>query len=107
MTDHDQITVTAPRELPLSADTVLSRLSARMWQTAGQVADDLRQCGPLAFAGGDAEYRAFHLSSPKRQYDRVYRILLALRSAGRADCVLGDDKGNEVRVFRLFPDAGK
>jgi len=88
--------------MKLTNETVVGRLTPTRWLTAGQVTDDLRQCGPLAFHGGDAEYREFDLRNAKQQYQTVYRVLIRLRDAGLIDCVLGDDRGNEVRTFRLF-----
>jgi hypothetical protein len=87
--------------MKLTNKTVLGRLSAVKWFTAGQVTDDLRQCGPMVFQS-DAECREFRMRSNKSQYQAVYHVLMRMKKAGMIDCVLGDDSGHEVRVFRLF-----
>jgi hypothetical protein len=90
----------------LSDDTVLKRVSRTRWMTAGQVADDLRQCGPLAFASRD-EYTAFRSAAPRRQYDAVRRVLMRLRFTRGLDCCLGSDDGREVRVFMLVDEVAR
>lgn len=85
----------------LSVSTIKKRLSNNRWLTAAQVCDDLRQCGPLAFAGGEDEYKGFQYSTKKKQYQMVYSALLKSRSEG-VDSVLGDDTGKETRVFKLL-----
>lgn len=87
----------------LTEKTIRYALSYAKWQTAGQVCDYLRQCGPMCFAD-DAEYEDFKFSIKRDQYQAVYRALMRLRKSG-VDCVLGDDRGREVRVFMLVEPA--
>jgi hypothetical protein len=95
---------------PLSDESVLARLSTERWYTAGQVADDLRQCGPLAFAGDDPDGQHTHFNKlmlVEDQYQAVYNVLMRLKRRGKVDTALGDDKGREVRVFRILTEENR
>lgn len=70
------------------------------WQTAGQVTDHLRQCGPSAFIS-EEEYKDFHYTTKAKQYSSVYNALMRLREVCVDSC-LGADDGREVRVFKLL-----
>jgi hypothetical protein len=80
--------------------TIEMILNYTSWWTAGQATDYLRQCGPLAFHS-EKEYEDFRAASKRRQYAAVYNALMRLRGKGMVDSCLGDDRGREVRVFRL------
>ncbi len=85
----------------LSQTTIERRLSDTCWITAGQVCEDLRQCGPLAFES-DEEYRTFRFSVKRKQYQVVYGVLMILARRECIDSALGDNRGREVRVFKLL-----
>lgn len=95
---------------PLTDESVLARLSTTKWYTAGQVTDDLRQCGPLAFEGNDPDGQYTHFAKlmlVEDQYQAVYTVLMRLKRRGKVDTALGDDKGREVRVFRILTPENK
>jgi hypothetical protein len=93
-----------PPPVKLTNETVLARMSDTKWYTAGQITDDLRQHGSLGYEGEnpDGQYRWFKYQFTNEQYQAVYNVLRRMRRAGIIDTALGDDKGNEVRVFRIL-----
>ena len=85
--------------MTLHKTTIETALSETQWLTAGQVAQYLRQCGPLAFHD-EAEYKDFRYATKARQYSAVYNALLRLRGICVDSC-FGADDGKETRVFML------
>lgn len=98
-----------PPQVKLNDATVLALLSDTKWYTPGQIADDLRQRGPLGYEGPDpdGQYKWFQWQFPKEQYRTVYNMLKRLKNAGTLDTALGDDKGREVPVYRILTDANR
>lgn len=62
----------------------------------------LDQAGPSIF-GAEYEYRQYNNATQRDRYKKIHNKLQHLRKTRRVDCVLGDDNGNEVRVYRLLP----
>src|SRR5581483_10934690 len=87
--------------MTLYTTTIERRLSNTVWLTAGQVCDELRQCGPLAFHD-EQEYQTFRYGTKDAQYRAVYKGLMRLRNDGLIDTAIGDDSGRETRVFKEF-----
>jgi hypothetical protein len=85
----------------LSVQTIKLALSGTKWLRAGQVANYLRQCGPLAFLDQE-EYDLFRFATVAKQYSLVYSVLMRAKAMGQVDTVLGDERGRETRVFKLF-----
>ena len=66
----------------------------------------LNQAGPSIF-GVEYEYRQYNNANQHDRYATIYNKLQNMRKAGKIDCVLGDDNGNEVRVYRLLTVQGE
>lgn len=89
--------------MKLSCETVLKALEGyrHRWSRPADICDYLDQCGPLAFVDY-GEYKLYHYEVKHKRYAAVYRAIKELHKAGKLDRVLGDDKGNEVRVYKVF-----
>lgn len=86
----------------ISDETIMSKLSKNRWQACAELVDYIRQFGSLGFKDDD-EYRRWRGLMDHQQYSLIYRRLQRLRLSQRIDCVIGEYRGCEVRMYRLFP----
>lgn len=81
--------------------TILNALCPDKWWTCAMVVGYLNQAGPSIF-GAEWEYRQYNLATRRNRYRAIHNKLQHMRKSGKIDYVLGDDNGNEVRVYRLL-----
>lgn len=86
----------------LSPTTLHRALRTDKWMKASEVMEYLNQCGPLAFAD-DEEYKQYKSLWRYRDRYNAVRYSLNKHRGVNIDTVLGDDNGNEVRVYMYVP----